>query len=180
MYSNKNSAMTESETMYPAPVAVDSSLQSAATVFFEFEADFVEDGVRCIPMIVRFKLDACGIKLKLHEWSKMSIAERAVLAAMACSSSKEIKQYRYYLQQLVVKNCGTAAADLPQHEDAVWAVVDSLPCVLLIKLAEFDWHISLWQWRSLSNLQRFVLLKLCRPGHENRNFPKAVKEFGLI
>jgi hypothetical protein len=29
-------------------------------------------------------------------------------------------------------------------------------------------------------LQRFVLIKLCRPGHENENFPKAVKEFGLI
>jgi len=47
------------------------------------------------------------------------------------------------------------------------------------KLKEFDWIISLRQWRELSNLQRFVLMKLCKPGHENKNFPKAIKEFGL-
>ena len=45
-------------------------------VYFNFEEDFVENNVRCIPMIVRFKLDACGIKLKLSEWSKMVIEER--------------------------------------------------------------------------------------------------------
>jgi hypothetical protein len=35
-------------------------------------------------------------------------------------------------------------------------------------------------WSRLTRLQRFALLKLCRPGHENRNFPLAIKEFGLI
>jgi len=35
------------------------------------------------------------------------------------------------------------------------------------------------QWRELSILQRFALIKLCRPGHENKNFPIAMKEFGL-
>jgi hypothetical protein len=41
-------------------------------------------------------------------------------------------------------------------------------------------HISTDQWKSLSALQRFALLKLYRPGHENKNFKKALKEFGLI
>jgi len=40
-------------------------------------------------------------------------------------------------------------------------------------------EISIGQWRNLYLLQRFALLKLCRPGHENRNFPIAMKEFGL-
>ncbi|MEO6674638.1 MAG: nitrate reductase associated protein, partial [Ginsengibacter sp.] len=43
---------------------------------FKFEEDFVEEGVRCIPMVVRFKLDACGIKLKLSEWSTLIFEER--------------------------------------------------------------------------------------------------------
>ena len=34
---------------------------------FVFEEDFVEENVRCIPMTVRFKMDAAGIKLKLAE-----------------------------------------------------------------------------------------------------------------
>ncbi|WP_353849846.1 nitrate reductase associated protein, partial [Hydrotalea sp.] len=29
--------------------------------YFQFEEDFVEENVRCIPMIVRFKMDAVGI-----------------------------------------------------------------------------------------------------------------------
>jgi hypothetical protein len=40
-------------------------------------------------------------------------------------------------------------------------------------------NISLTQWRGLTVLQRFALLKLTRPGHENKNFSKAMKEFGL-
>ncbi|HMJ70182.1 MAG TPA: nitrate reductase associated protein [Cyclobacteriaceae bacterium] len=31
--------------------------------------------------------------------------------------------------------------------------------------------------RTFTELQRFALLKLTRPGHENRNFPRAVTEF---
>jgi hypothetical protein len=46
-------------------------------------------------------------------------------------------------------------------------------------LKESQMSISLAQWKDLNVLQRFALLKLTRPGHENKNFPKAMKEFGL-
>ncbi|MEO1182111.1 MAG: nitrate reductase associated protein [Cyanobacteria bacterium J06636_28] len=35
-------------------------------------------------------------------------------------------------------------------------------------------------WRSLTPAQRFALIKLSRPSHENRNFIPAMKEFGLV
>ncbi len=35
---------------------------------FQFEADFVAS-LRCIPIQVRYKLDTCGIKLKLVQES---------------------------------------------------------------------------------------------------------------
>ena len=41
----------------------------AGIEYFNFEEDFVEKNIRCIPMIVRFKMDKAGIKLKLAEWS---------------------------------------------------------------------------------------------------------------
>lgn len=149
-------------------------------VFFDFEEDFVEDNVRCIPMIVRFKLDACGIKLKLQEWSRMNLQERTLLAALDCVSGRQVQQYRSYLQQLVKKYTGALAADLPVAENTAWANLEHIPVVLQQKLAEFDWQLSLQQWQQLNNLQRFALLKLCRPGHENSNFPKAIKEFGIV
>ena len=35
------------------------------------------------------------------------------------------------------------------------------------------------QWRKLSSLQRFALLKLSREGREHRNLGAALREFGL-
>jgi hypothetical protein len=52
--------------------------------YFRFEEDFVEDNVRCIPMIARFKLDTCGVKLKLAEWSRMSVEERSSSVQNIC------------------------------------------------------------------------------------------------
>ena len=46
--------------------------------YFYFEEDFVVDNVRCIPMIIRFKMDAAGIKLRLSEWSRFSVDEMYV------------------------------------------------------------------------------------------------------
>ena len=51
------------------------------TYFFEFEADFV-DSWRCIPMQVRYKLDTCGIKLKLAEWNQMNQTNRKIANKM--------------------------------------------------------------------------------------------------
>jgi hypothetical protein len=60
-----------------------------------------------------------------------------------------------------------------------WSRMNEIPVSLQEKANEFGWEISVAQWSSLSDLQRFALLKLKRPGHENKNFPIAMKEFGL-
>ena len=59
--------------------------------YFDFEEDFVEKNIRCIPMIVRFKMDKAGIKLKLTEWSKFSVEERIELSKRPCDSEEESK-----------------------------------------------------------------------------------------
>jgi hypothetical protein len=46
--------------------------------FFQFESDFVAS-LRCIPMQVRFNLDTCGIKLKLHQWNQFTPGQREKL-----------------------------------------------------------------------------------------------------
>jgi hypothetical protein len=147
---------------------------------FQFEEAFMKDDIRCIPMIVRFKLDGCGIKLKLAEWNKFTVAERSKLASVPTASEEQLSAYRKYVQQLVLNHAGSEATDLPIEKDPAWANVSQIHSSLIEKLKEFEWDISLSQWRALTNLQRFVLLKLSRPSHENKNFTKAVKEFGLV
>ncbi|NET53376.1 MAG: hypothetical protein F6K09_33390 [Merismopedia sp. SIO2A8] len=63
------------------------------THFFQFEADFV-NSLRCIPMQVRFKLDTCGIKLKLIQWHNFNQQERQALVEMPCTTPAEIQAYR--------------------------------------------------------------------------------------
>lgn len=147
--------------------------------YFQFEEDFIEKNVRCIPMIVRFKMDAAGIKLKLAEWSRFSVAERINLAKMPCGSEQEAKLYHHYLAALIRQRTGNEATVLAIDKHPAWADVHVVPELLAAKLQQCGWHLSGDQWKKLTDLQRFALLKLCKEGHENKNFPKAMKEFGL-
>ena len=148
--------------------------------YFKFEQDFMEDNIRCIPMVVRFKLDACGIKLKLKEWSKMTLEEREQLAVLPIDSEIALDIYRIYLKEIIYQHTGEDATLLRvDHVNNRWSL-QHLPEELTEKLESTKMSISLDQWGNLSTLQRFALIKLTRSGHENKNFPKAMREFGLV
>jgi hypothetical protein len=174
--------MTTTETghRYSPFVNAYSQYMEAGAEGFGFEEDFVESSIRCIPMVVRFKLDIAGIKLKLSEWSRFTTADRLQLMQKFCMTDTQIASYRRYLQTLIKIRTGDVATNLTIELNPAWTVYDTVPSELNEKAAELNLHISEQQWKQLSNLQRFTLLKLCRPGHENRNFPAAIKEFGLI
>ncbi|MDF9627349.1 nitrate reductase associated protein, partial [Bacillus cereus] len=88
-------------------------------VFFKFEADFVES-LRCIPMQVRYKLDTCGIKLKLSDWSHMTQVEREALVELPCTTESEIQAYREYLENLILQRSGTPPARLFIEPHPAW------------------------------------------------------------
>lgn len=149
--------------------------------YFEFEKEFMDDNIRCIPMIVRFKLDACGIKLKLKEWNKMNLEERENLAILSIDSVEALASYRSYVEQMIMHHMGGQPTYLSMdQQNASAATADHVPIQVCEKLRELNKEFSLESWQSLSVLKRYALLKLTRPGHENKNFPKALREFGLI
>jgi hypothetical protein len=147
--------------------------------FLQFETDFVES-LRCIPMLVRMKLDTCGVKLKLEHWHKFSQLERESLVTLPCDSSREINNYREFLQNLVIAKTGNLPQELTIDPHPLWHNTNKIPPEVITKAAEFQSTISLQQWSSLTPLQRFALIKLSRLSHENRNFLPALKEFGIL
>lgn len=147
--------------------------------YFQFEEDFIEENVRCIPMVVRFKMDAAGIKLKLAEWSKFNVEERVELALKKCSNPEEVTVYNIYLKGLVRKYTGEEATVMHIEKSPAWADPYMIPVALETRAKEVNKDISIKQWSELTHLQRFALLKLCRPGHESKNFIKALKEFQI-
>ena len=146
---------------------------------FQFEADFVES-LRCIPMYVRYKLDTCGVKLKLEHWKQLNQKEKQALVEMPCEPGDGAIAYRDFLQALVIEHTGHPAKTLTVDNDPVWMDSSQVPQQVQEKTNEFDdVTLSVEQWASLNPLQRFALIKLSRPSHENRNFLSAIKEFDL-
>jgi hypothetical protein len=149
------------------------------TNFFQFEADFV-DSLRCIPMQVRMKLDTCGIKLKLTHWHQFTQQERQALVEIPCTTADEIQTYRQYLQQLVIEHTGIPASDLPVDTHPAWMDATTIPASIQEKAQEVGTALTTQQWAALTPAQRFALIKLSRPSHENKNFLPALKEFQLV
>lgn len=147
--------------------------------YFQFEADFV-NSLHCIPMQVRMKLDDCGVKLKLAHWNQFTQSDRQKLVDIPCETEAEAQTYRDFLQNLVIANTGEPAKELNVDPHPPWLDATSIPETVQTKVQECQKTISVEQWSNLSPAQRFALIKLSRPSHENKNFMPALQEFGVI
>jgi len=146
--------------------------------YFEFEQDFV-GSLRCIPMVVRHHLDTCGVKLKLDHWNHFSQAQRQNLVDWPCDTPTAAENYKEQLQQMITAQTGAPAKTLEIQGNPPWQQLKAIPEVVSAKFAAEKVPLTVGQWCELDELQRFALIKLSRPSHENRNFIPAVKEFGL-
>jgi hypothetical protein len=160
--------------------AYSAALKTEGVVYFNFEADFVEDNVRCIPMIARFKLDACGIKLSLKQWSKMQVEERNFVAEANCNSAALLATYKTELENIILNRTNEIAKELTIDEMPEWAQLEKIPSVVLNQCKVINKQITVEQWQQLKVLQRFALVKLCNSSHENKNLPHALIEFELV
>lgn len=146
---------------------------------FQFEADFVSS-LKCIPMLVRMKLDNCGVKLKLSHWNQFNQAERETLVDMPCDNETERRVYKEQLQNLIELKTGKPASELTVDPNPPWLDKDQIPASVLDKAQSFQINLTIPQWSNLTPPQRFALIKLSRPSHENKNFIPALREFGII
>lgn len=147
--------------------------------FFQFETDFVQD-LRCIPMQVRMKLDTCGVKLKLTHWHQLTVEEREGLMAASCETLEEQQAYRQKLRELVFAKMGEFPKDLDIDPTPPWMDNRVIPTVVVEKAESVGVDLTLEQWARLTPAQRFALIKLSRPSHENHNFVPALREFQIL
>ena len=146
---------------------------------FAFEDDFVAS-LRCIPMAVRLKLDRSGIKLSLRQWSRFTRDDRREMLETPCGTAAEVRAYHERLVELVAQRAHEAAKPLPEPPAALWELTGEAPPVV----TDYARAVGVpppteGAWRRLSDLQRFVLIKLTRDNHDNVNFVPAMREFGL-
>ncbi|ABR88462.1 Uncharacterized conserved protein [Janthinobacterium sp. Marseille] len=149
---------------------------------FEFE----QDGrypLRRIPMVMRFNLDACGIKISLTAWITLSRDEREELVALPCATAEQQQAYRERMAALLAPHADNPDAVIETVEidsAPAWREVNEVPPAVRNGLTELALPVPTHaQWAALGDLQRFALLKLTRSGHKNANLLPALKEFGL-
>jgi len=147
---------------------------------FEFEKDFA-GAFQCIPMAVRYKLDLSGVKLSLRQWKQFTEDDRRALLSLPCETAQQTAQYRDRLATLIATRAGEAPKFLPEMQSFAWDNLDAVPEQIIAFAATRDVApLTLEQWRSLSALQRFTLMKLSYENHDNLNFLPALKEFNLL
>lgn len=146
---------------------------------FTFETDFA-GALYCIPMVVRRKLDQCGVKVSLKQWNRFELDEREQLVAQRCDSPEEVESYRQQVVSLIKNRTQDAAQFVDQDPGVEWNTAE-VPARLIDYANGLEVHPpTAAQWAALTPLQRFALFKLTRPGHSNDNFIPAMREFGLL
>jgi hypothetical protein len=146
---------------------------------FGFEDDFVRT-LRCVPMCVRFKLDRVGVKLTLRQWSRFTLADREALRALPCETKAEADAWRETLVELIRQRSGEDAGALPPGPAPAWTAETTPPEIAAFAQARGARAPTETEWRAMSRLERYVLVKLTRDKHENANFVPAMREFGLV
>jgi hypothetical protein len=152
---------------------------SQTSTLFGFEDDFAAT-LEFIPMLMRFNLDRIGIKLSLQHWSRFTLAERQQLLRLPCDSPAQTLAYRDHLTDLMhARGCAPPESFAPDAQPA-WSEAGLLPAQVPELARAMNLPVpTVAGWTRLPPLQRYALLKLSRPGHDHRNFPLALREFGL-
>lgn len=146
---------------------------------FAFESDFA-GSLRCIPTAVRLKLDLVGIKLSLRQWSQLKREQRAELLQLVCNKPGERNAYARRIEEMLIPQ-QSIIERIDPVDGSAWAATGDVPAAVVDQAAEKQVvPPTLAQWRELSDVQRFALIKLTRPGHENENFVSAMLEFGVL
>jgi hypothetical protein len=147
---------------------------------FQFETDFA-GALYCIPMAVRRKLDLCGVKVSLKQWNRFTLEERERLVTRECNTPEETDGYQREVAHLLQTRAGDTPQFLDRDAGTEWKDTSAVPQRLIDYCQERGVTApSLTQWAALTELQRFAVFKLTRPGHTNENFIPAMREFGLI
>ncbi|MGH8503163.1 MAG: nitrate reductase associated protein [Gammaproteobacteria bacterium] len=145
--------------------------------FFGFETD-KERRLVLIPMSIRLKLDTVELKISLKQWQQLPGPIRRTGLEMPCDLQSQVDAYRAYLTRTAACYMREAIEPVSPAEP-VWRDDAVIPAAISeAALAHGLTPITPEQWRQLTTLQRYALIKLSRKGH-TRNLPAAWAEFGL-
>jgi hypothetical protein len=125
-------------------------------------------------------LDLSGLKVQVSQWQALTQPEQEILGNLPFASDEQLRHFRDTVKRVVLERSGIPATDLAVEGDPTWEDKTTIPRRLQEKAVQVGCELTLERWAALTSLQRFALIKLVRPGHENHNFVPALREFRLV
>ena len=141
---------------------------------FRFEKDFTSNW-RCIPLCVRRKLDLIGLKLKLSHWLSLSQQQRQELVDWP-DDQQALSHLCKHLQDWTRLMPDGVATSLRPAASQPWQLPAHLPLSLSKAATQRGIVLAPSQWAGMTELERFALFKLARPGHDHHNLEAAFGE----
>ena len=142
---------------------------------YEFEKRQNTSGILAIPMAMRFKLDAVGVKISLQDWLKLQENEKLSLIFHPFKTLDDHAKFLSELYIVLERNGITKSCN--EKVNLIEALEGALPINIIEMANEYKIEINEDNWKGFDILQKYTLVKLSRPGHKNKNFEAAIKEF---
>lgn len=149
--------------------------------FFGFEAHY-QRTLQCMPISLRRKLDACGLKLSLAQWRALPRPLRETLLEAPADTPRATTRLAQLLRRRAERMGWPDLACVPP-ECALGDPNSPYPAVVSKFAADGLAPPDHARWRALTPLQRYALGKLARrggDGHSALNWREALVEFRLV
>jgi hypothetical protein len=143
---------------------------------FEFEADIYES-LNCLPMAVRRKLDALGIKVHLAQWEQFGRGERLMICHAPAETEEERSALRTFIEEVAISRTGSTAQVLPEEVRRSACPPAHPPLMLVHNARACGVELDGEAWAALDDDQRYVLIKLGDAKQPSHNLKPALREF---
>lgn len=125
---------------------------------YRYEAEYYPTLSR-LPLDLRRKLDATGIKLSLKDWLAFAFEERTVLCHLPCESVDEARAFAAYIDFLSRQYRGAPAEKTAVLDSRLWDS-SQLPEGVVEKSRGLENQtVTLERWRGWQPHQRYALYK---------------------
>ena len=134
-----------------------------------------------IPLLVRYRLDHCSIKLHLRQWQQFSQVEREQLLQMAFTSPADAATWEAHLTAVLQQRCLCAPDRLIDTVTPAWQQLDQWPVEIVDRCAQLGLALpALAIWQSLTTPHRHALYKIARSRHDHVHLAAALHEFSAV
>jgi hypothetical protein len=145
---------------------------------FKFEEE-VQSGMESIPFAAQFRMDSIGVRIRPETWNVLSKEARLLFSHLSVKTDKDKDCYKTYLLYLLKRRRRTVlvmSEEQTDREKAEWENLAYVPIHVYKMVVDLDYTLSLRDWIRLSDLNRYVLVKLSKGRHDRNYLNKVLIE----